>query len=133
MRNFRYIEPGHGRKSMTKEETDNAYIYLDIRTEDYYALMPVTKEEFNLVNSVEKYNREFPGVFEDSLMPAPEPEIPNDHIITFIIDIHADIPMPKTYNSYKKNLHRISMSTGIGLAKSWFRKWEKIRVGYCMI
>jgi len=80
MRNFRYIEPGHGRKSMTKEETDNAYIYLDIRTEDYYALMPVTKEEFNLVNSVEKYNREFPGVFEDSLMPAPEPEIPNDHI-----------------------------------------------------
>ena len=47
MRLFRYIEEGHGADSLTEHEIHELKYDFDIDVEDYYVLIPVTKEEFN--------------------------------------------------------------------------------------
>ena len=49
MRKFRYIEPGHGKDSLTDHEKGRLDMDFDIQIGGFYALMPVTKAEFDLL------------------------------------------------------------------------------------
>ena len=52
MRKFRYIESGHGDDSLSNHETNELDVDFDIQVDGYYALMPVTKAEFNLLRDL---------------------------------------------------------------------------------
>jgi len=49
MRKFRYIEQGHGKDSLTEHEIRELYVDFDISADRFYAIIPVTKAEFDLL------------------------------------------------------------------------------------
>ncbi|MCW4027936.1 MAG: hypothetical protein NWE76_10705 [Candidatus Bathyarchaeota archaeon] len=51
MRKFRYIEAGHGVDSLTRHEFIELLVNFDIDCSGYYALVPLTKEEWEFIFS----------------------------------------------------------------------------------
>lgn len=49
MRDFRYIEKGHGIGSLTDHEVCKLCDDFDIEANGFYALIPVTEDEFNMI------------------------------------------------------------------------------------
>jgi len=49
MRKFRYIEPGYGCDSLSQHEKDELLFDFDIETAGYYAIVPVSRAEFDIL------------------------------------------------------------------------------------
>lgn len=54
MRDFRYIEKGHGRNSFSDHEFNELAEDFDINVDGFYVLAPLTKDEWNAIKYLQE-------------------------------------------------------------------------------